>query len=246
MITLIIGDVGSGKTLLMCLFSLLSNRKVFTNFKIKDKDKKIGKFAIKHILDEKIQSSDVFIDEFYLYMDSRKFMSDINALLSYFAFQSRKLDLSIYLSTQIIRTIDIRMREMIDNVIECEKVVRNGKLIGFSYSIFANINTSNGGVKRLFLSLKNAIPYFSKYDTYQIIKTPLFESIKRNVAVSEYTEIEITEISRQCIKYLKKVKLKTNKTNIGIFCIKNNYSNQKQFINSLYAETTIIKASMGK
>lgn len=244
MITLIIGDVGSGKTLLMCLFALISNRKIFSNFTIKDKDKKVDKFAIKYILDEKIKSSDVFIDEFYLYMDSRKFMSDINSLLSYFAFQSRKLDLNIYLSTQIIRTIDIRMREMIDNIIECEKIVRNGKLVGFKYIIFSNINDKNVGFKQMFLSIDNAKPYFSKYDTYQIIKTPLFESIKRNVAINEYTEIEINEISKQCIKYLKKVKLKMNKTNVGIFCIKNDYSNKRDFINSLYAESMIIKSSM--
>ena len=235
MITLILGGVGSGKTLLMTVFSQLSNRNVFSNFQIRKSNKTIEVFKIRDILDEKISKSDVYIDEFYLYMDSRHFMSDINSLLSYFAFQSRKLDLRIYLSTQIIRTIDVRMREMIDNIIECERQKN-----GFLYTIYADIKNNNlSPPKQLFLSNQSAAKFYGLYDTYEVIKTPLFEQIKRNVAIAEFSEAEKEQIAKNSVVFLKQNNLKITKTNIAVFCQKNSYATKKEFVNDIYASAII-------
>lgn len=241
MITLIVGDVGSGKTLLMTVFTQLSNRICFTNYKIRNSRVRgrIKTFKFRDILDEKVNNSDVYLDEFYMYMDARKFMSDINTTLSYFAFQSRKLKLRMYLTTQLIRTIDVRMREMIDNIIECEYIEDKG----FKYSIYNNIKKGYSAPIQFFLSLEKAKLYFNKYDTYQIIKTPAFENIRRNVAAAEFTNKEILKISKDCIKFLKRSKLKITKTNISVFCMKNNFSVKKFFTDKIYCETIILNGS---
>lgn len=246
MIVLVLGNVGSGKTLFLTIFSQLSSRKVFTNYEIIKSNKEIHRFKIRDILDEKIDKSDVYLDEFYLYMDSRHFMNDINSLLSYFAFQSRKLGLRIFLSTQIVRTIDIRMREMIDILVECEKIEVNGVVKGYKYTIYTGVN-SNDYIKpkQLFLSFNTAKEFFDNYNTYEIIKTPLFEDIKRNVASSEYTEKEKFDIAKECIRFLQKNKLSVTKTNVGVFLIDNDYSTKQNFRNSIYAKCIICKSKGG-
>ena len=252
MITLILGDVGTGKTLFICLLSQLSSRMVYTNFKVMDSNKKVKKFSMKYVLNETINNTDVMIDEFYMYMDARKFMSDINQLLSIFAFQSRKLKLRMYLSTQIVRTIDVRMREMIDNVIECSVFKSITKIsaknpdgiIEFRYTIYTDINSPiYSRPKTLALSYENAYPYFDKYNTYELIKTPQFEALRRNVSANEFTAYEITKISKEAIKFLQSNKLKPTKTNIAVFCIKNDYSTRADFVNKIYADCTIISAN---
>ena len=239
MITLMLGGVGTGKTLLLTIFSQISGRFCSANFMIRDSNKKITEFKMRDVLEEKINHSDVYIDEFYLYMDSRKFMSDVNSLLSYFAFQSRKLDLRMYLTTQIIRTIDVRMREMIDNIIECSRVSN-----GFVYTVYTDIRSNKyNPPKILFLSNNSASKFYGKYNTYEIIKTPLFESIRRNVAVSEYSENEKIDMGKNAVLFLTENNLNITKTNISVFCQRNNLSVKKDFVNEIYSFAIISKSN---
>ena len=243
--------MGTGKTLLMCVFAWLSKRNVYTNFSTFNFNKKVDKFSVKYVLDETINKCDVFLDEIYMYIDSRKFMSDMNTLMSTFAFQSRKLSINMYLSSQLIRTFDVRMRLMLDNVIECEvfkstkKISLTNKdgIIGFKYTIYTDVNNPNcSKPKELFLKWEQAKFFFDKYDTYELIKTKTFNNLKKNVTADEYTDLEINHIAKQSIDYLTKRKLKINKKNIWVFCNKNDYSTRKSFIDSLYSDVIILQA----
>jgi len=241
---MVMGDVGAGKTLMLAILSQYTNRPIFTNFHLYNSNKPVEKFEVEYILNKTINSADVFIDEFYLYMEARNFMSDINGLFSYFAFQSRKLNLRLWLTVQLLRTVDIRMREMITNIIECEAIKDNDEnTIAFKYIIYSNVNKSQfEAPKEIYLDIESAKPYFSIYDTYEVVKTPMFERIKRNVAVDTYSDKEILEIARNCVSFLHRNNLKVNKTNIGVYCIKKGYSNRKDFINNIYADSILLKA----
>ena len=64
--------------------------------------------------DEELNDTDVLLDESYQIMDSRAGMTKQNRLFTYFAVQTRKLGVDLYLPTHSIENIDIRIRRATD------------------------------------------------------------------------------------------------------------------------------------
>lgn len=124
----IIGDVRSGKTLLMTALAVdeyladPNNVEVFHNYdlnidgaiRIQPEDIfKIKKNGKQHL---------VLIDEAYAWLESRcSAGSEMNMFLSYILFQSGKDDTTFILTEQLLSTIDKRFRKMSNLIIECER-----------------------------------------------------------------------------------------------------------------------------
>ena len=125
------GRMGSGKTLSSTVFAVLdwyeADRKIIANYVIdldqinRDepiKEVKEGDFTYLTYKDfvEDMNNNKQFygvtfiIDEAYLHADSRLSQSGYSRLLTYFALQSRKRDVDLYLTSQQFQNLDIRLR----------------------------------------------------------------------------------------------------------------------------------------
>ena len=129
----IVGGIGTGKTLTgvsLMLDDLYKNKKIFTNTKLKNYDKKLTplityltKDAVVTIFDKvkegvfDMTNSTVFIQEMHNYLDSRRSMTQKNRVFTYWILQSRHTGMgscSIIYDTQDIGQIDIRLRRNTD------------------------------------------------------------------------------------------------------------------------------------
>lgn len=148
MIKAIIGNVGSGKSLLATYKVLNSQLPCFVNFNVRD-DKTI-RLKWKHLLKyesnkkgdsvikdvnwdfwnkaiNKYRDFHIFIDELHNLMSARRSMSKINVTVSKWISQIRKIMGSSEMShlfciSQSLRYIDIYIRELISEITYCEKI----------------------------------------------------------------------------------------------------------------------------
>ena len=122
MIVGIIGKRGTGKTLTMVKQlrdDLLNGKNIFLNFHLdlKHIEKKYHKKI--HLLDEeffknyenfKLRNCSLFLDEIYVYIDSRTSGTKRNRIWSYFINQTRKRDISLYYTVQLFSSVEKRLR----------------------------------------------------------------------------------------------------------------------------------------
>lgn len=186
-LTTIIGNKGSGKTLLLSIFAFYSKRKVLSNFKLKLNNYK--ELTIIDILNIP-NKADIFIDEAHSWLESRLSGSALNIVSSDINFHSRKLHLDIYLSTIMFSTIDKRFRFQSDFIIYCYPRF-NLKKDDFIFQ-FEHSETKSIFIWQL--PYKNAKNFFSIYDTFEII-----ESQQKN-------KLEFKLIEQNPKQLLKKIK----------------------------------------
>lgn len=149
----------------------------------------------------------ILIDEGYVYLDSRTATSKQNRLTSYVLFQSRKKDVDIYISVQLIGTIDIRYRQMIDILIGCVRHVNC-----FEYSYY-NLITNQESVK--ILPFSYAEQYYKYYNTYEIIQDDkmikdIQPQAEKNQIIKDYAKLIIK-------KHKKKSKISRNEVALFVF-----------------------------
>jgi len=104
----------------------------------------------------------ILLDEAYVYLESRTSMRQSNRLMSYVLFQSRKKNVSIYLTVQLASSVDVRFRSLADYVITAENLG-----IGFEYTLGRPNDPST--VTTALLPLEKALPFFAYYDTNEVI-----------------------------------------------------------------------------
>ena len=120
MIIGIIGNSGSGKTLFMvkeAFEQYKRGKQIYSNFKLKF-PKINGCFQPKLVPEDFFQNFSqynlknvcMFLDEIYVYIDSRNSMGKINKIMSYFFNQTRKTGVDLYYSTQFFSQVDKRLR----------------------------------------------------------------------------------------------------------------------------------------
>lgn len=177
----ILGSLGSGKTLLLTIFcfkKLLNNWRVYSNYKINDGN--INFIEPIDLLEISKGKNFVALDEVYAWLDSRVSASATNRILSYLMFQSRKKGMDIGYTAQLGSSVDLRLRELTDIIIECVKIPK----VGFLY--YVNwINLQTVYTRKIFLPLNVAKKYFVKYDTTEVIKPLGFEKLKKQLAKSK-------------------------------------------------------------
>lgn len=160
MVDLITGHLGMGKSLLAVIIAKTacdSGTRVICNFSTTFAEQ----YEYKTFLRGGYHDCMIIIDEVYQYVDSRSSMSDINQFFSYILFQSRKLRIELIIIAQEINTVDIRYRLLLDNIITCYKTTK-----GF-YFIREKADKSKTGT--VFLPFEKAEPFFSMYNTNEVI-----------------------------------------------------------------------------
>lgn len=158
MLISIIGEIGSGKTLLLTIIGSKSNREIYSNYVLNLPLYK--ELRIINLLSLK-DNIEVFIDEAYTWLESRTSSNTLNRYLSYIVFQSRKRTINIYTTSQMFSSVDVRFREQSNIIVKCKRINDD-----FEYVFYKN----NKRVKKYFLSLKKAEKYFKLYDTKEIVE----------------------------------------------------------------------------
>ncbi len=196
MLISILGAFGSGKTLLLCIFAVMSTREVHSNFVLNmAKYRELTTLSLMDLKD----NIEVFIDEGYTWLESRISSSNLNRYLSYIILQSRKRTIDIYITAQLFSTIDLRFRENSDVIIKCLR-----KTSGFKYSF---LNIRNRTIKSYFLSFKDAEEYYKLYDTYEIIEPHDKKALEFSLLLDNPIELDkrVIEISNNISSNLKKI-----------------------------------------
>jgi len=201
----VVGDLGSGKTLFLCIYSFLSKKKqIYANFRIENK--KVKPFTIELLFRKDLKDCDILLDEGYIYLESRTSLKKSNLIFSYLLFQSRKRNINILTTSQLLNSIDLRFRNLADFIIRA-----HNKRDYFKYEIY---KTSGKKVNTIFLPYHKARPFFNKYDTLEVVSpsdiSPEFLNSK------EIKKIGL-KLKEEYLKDEVFSKLKPTKTNISSF-----------------------------
>jgi len=214
MLTIILGDLGSGKTLFMTIIAYKSKYKtIYSNYTLKIPKKKVKKFTTEILFDENLKNCLVLIDEVYTLVDARNFQTSLNKIMSYILFQSRKKNLDIYVTAQLLSTIEKRFRLMANYLVQCENIIN-----GFLYTLTDLYSMTS---KQIFLPLKIAKKFYRYYDTNELIR-PEKDTNPFNIKEAEQIYEEIKKIIEK--EYKNK---KITKYLIKFVCMQNNISNAK-------------------
>ena len=160
MLITVLGNLGSGKTLFLVMNAYFSPKlDIVSNFKLKFENRPYIPFDLKKFLRCEYDNCIILLDEAYNYIESRISTNEINRIMSYMLFQSRKKNVTIYITAQLFSTIDRRYRELSDMIVTAENTS------DFNYTINFGAKT-----KRFSISKENAKQFFDMYDTNEVIK----------------------------------------------------------------------------
>lgn len=165
----VLGRMGQGKTLTatyLCYRAYKEGRKVYTNIKFNFPYEKLTKefFTDYAHAGKQINDCIVFIDEAYVYLDSRMSASKRNKTLSYFLLQTRKKNVTLLVTSQFLGQMDVRFRNNID-VIVYPKLYKNVKGSGRDVCKYLIQYGDGQEKKRMFVA--NAV--YGLYNTSEIV-----------------------------------------------------------------------------
>jgi hypothetical protein len=176
MIVGIVGDRGSGKTLLQVFFlhkDFQANRQIYSNFHLKFKYTLLDlKILLEHIkVKAQLYNATLAIDEIHVFFEARRSMSKKNIVGSYLTTQSRKRSLDIYYTTQYFYQVDKRIRDNTDYLIRAQKIDDDFyHYILYKKSISITLEAGDyEKINEFFLRGRNAKKYYELYDTEEII-----------------------------------------------------------------------------
>lgn len=213
----IVGDRGTGKTLLMTYFASKEKRKpIFSNYLLKLENY----FELTpEILITIDYPSLVLLDEGWSWIESRTSGNPINRYMGYIIFQSRKRKIDFILTEQIFETIDVRFRLQCDIQIYAENHDK-----GFLYEVHKLSGYKNYKPKKFLLTFEQAEKIYPLYDTEEL-KNPreIEELIYKVSSKKEQTNIEINKIVDKIFNDQTLIPSKITKAIIKAICLKNNY-----------------------
>lgn len=157
-LTIIVGDVGSGKTLLQTYFAIQESRPVYSNYPINIPNYN----KLEPIVLTELNDALVVIDEMFVWLNSRVSSAKLHEFLSAMLFQMRKSSVDYIGTAQLFRTIDVNFREMCDYVIQARND-RKAKL--FHYEMLKN-SSIRPIIKHFNLTYEKASAIFPYYSTY--------------------------------------------------------------------------------
>ena len=215
----LLGNNGSGKTFLLTYYATKFKRTIYSNYELK-LDNYIP-LEIEDLLDmDKFNEGNILIDEAYNWFESRRSGSALNLLATTFTFQKRKRLLDVYLTEQLFSTIDKRVRELSNIIIQCKT------RINFEKDDFKFIyNDMDKNLSYPFKIRYNiAKKYFDYYDTYEIQEIP--NKSKYEYDLLKYNQSKLLERSME-IAYLINPKLtKLTHDKIRYLLLKHNFDNR--------------------
>lgn len=189
-LTIIAGGVGTGKTLLSTIFAAHSTKVVYANYDIKIKQYK--PFQLSEFLANRYYNCMIVLDEAYVYLESRIALRNLNRIMSYLLFQSRKVGIDIILTAQLLSSLDLRYRHLCDFLINCQNVAG-----GFNYVI---TSTAKKIVKKFSIGIQKCYYFFSLYDTLERINVVEdLSEVKQLITPTEQKMQEAEQYAKQII-----------------------------------------------
>jgi hypothetical protein len=173
-----IGTIGTGKTISsvrQLYFFYKLNYTIYSNIKLNFPYIPITYEMIKNYAKDKkafTNKSLIFIDEITLFLDSRRSGSAKNLIITYFLLQTRKKSCSVIYTAQFFHSVDKRLRDLTDDVIECytkklcdckEDCTHN------KYELNKhNIRRSNGILQKNDMFKMNI--FYTLYNSYEVVE----------------------------------------------------------------------------
>lgn len=208
---LILGPVGSGKTLFATILSrwfFAHGREVVSNYTLAG----ARAIDIHAFLKDEYSNCGIILDEAYVYLESRTSGRALNRVLSYLLFQSRKTGLDLILTAQLSSTLDVRWRRMADIVIEC-----NCWAGCFQYEITLLARGNTTGSRSLVLPLEKARYFFGLYDTMEkVTGISRMDEVMRTVMSGEEKRGEAVKHLELARKMFGRIKL--TKARVDYYC----------------------------
>lgn len=225
MITIIEGNLGVGKTLLLVIFYLYSSNKTcYTNFYIDNiKNKIIKEFDISVVYEEKHDKSDVFIDEAYNYFESRLSMSFDNVFSTEFVFQSRKKGMDLFLTIQDYSSLDKRIKNLTDVRILCEKFK--------DYKAYRFTIRTKKTKKKWILTFDKAELIYPLYNTFEVITTKrTIDMMVKNNLNTDFTNEMIANNLEKFVEFKKNHNVENVSSElVKVYCSLYNLPKSKEF-----------------
>lgn len=165
MLIVVHGGLGSGKTLLLSAIAKYSKDHIVSNFHL---NRDYEEFSLNKFVNAEYENCIILMDEAYVYLESRLSMSKVNRASSYILFQSRKKNVRMYLTVQMVSTLDVRFRSLTDLWIYCEGLTERG----YKYVLIDNMT---GATRTTYLPLSSAEKIYPIYDTNEVV-SPNIES----------------------------------------------------------------------
>jgi len=206
-----VGDVGSGKTLLGVLLSYFSDIDVYANLELQLDN--YHKLTLANFYD--IVNAFVFVDEAYVWFESRTSPSRVNRFVSYKIFQARKGECHFLTTSQLYSVLDIRYRDMCNLLIVCERIERREyneelekyKMVlkGFKYEFYKRIKflAPYKKVYNFFMPVKKAQLLYPLYNTKEIIHSPQIDKLKWVGMDSSEKIVESRKLAKRIKKRVK-------------------------------------------
>lgn len=219
---LVLGDVGSGKTLFTTYLASREKRPIYSNYKLKipcyhplfpETLNKLNKPAL------------ILGDEIYRWIESRTSGKHLNRYMSYILFQSRKKGLDFAVTAQLESTIDIRFRQMANYEVHCQQLVD----VGFGYRVFKMSAFKRYEPIDLIMPYEYAEKLFPLYDSWE--EQPIEDELIFN----------ITQDKKEIIKDIDKVgnylltqydATAITKGIVADYCLRNGYP--KNYVEPVY------------
>lgn len=226
MLTILVGALGSGKTLLATITACFTNSKIniFSNYELK-----LPNYISlePETLMAKETKGLIIIDEAYVWLESRTSGNKANRYLSYILYQSRKKGFNFILTIQNISALEKRFREQADILILCNN---NKKRKRFEYYIYKKDFVSYSQTTR-YLNYKKAEDYFKYYETTQVINPPTMKKLSYSFILNDNDKLDklINKICSE-LHYIDKI----TKDNIERELIKLDYP--KELTKYVYAQ----------
>lgn len=155
----VLGNLGAGKTLFCVMVNYYSELPVVSNFRLAYDDRECEVFDLNTFLRAEYENCNIILDEAYNYLESRISQSELNRIMSYILFQSRKKNVTIYLTAQLFSTIDKRYRELSELLVIATKTPRK-----YVYYL-----CDHDRVKKMYVGLDKAKEFYNYYDTNEVI-----------------------------------------------------------------------------
>ena len=210
----LLGDVGSGKTLLATAFALYEKRPVYANYKIKIPNYHEMR---PEILAKLNIPSLAILDEAYAWIESRRSGKPINTFMSYILFQSRKREIDFILTDQLLGTIDVRFRQMTNYEIHCRHIVD----IGFQYTFYKLSGFTTYQPTTYIMPYSVAEKIYPLYDSWELIN-PIDDEMIFNITQDKGEIIkEVDEVVNYLLNQASAKEYR--KGDIADYCLRHGY-----------------------
>ena len=182
-----VGPRGDGKTLAMTaalIHGYKRNKTIYSNYGLKFPPSEENPSPVLPLrattltefadADSGLQDAIVAVDEIHVWLDSRSSQTKRNKVASYMVTQSRKRDVDVFYTTQLLHQVEKRVRDNTDIIVKCENLNRardRGRPLEQHqpYIRLTILQTDRGKFSTKYIPPTRARKIARLYDTNQII-----------------------------------------------------------------------------